>query len=262
MQLFYLKFKKLFVILILMRLICRIFYIFLVSYLFLILFISPAKAACSEDSYGNCTGTCSCSSYGLCGSCYCAWQSENYCGATGCSPCSTTRGYGGGQPTDTPIPNPPLGGAVCPNSSYPNCSGSDYCTVVNCGKTIANCPNPPIPTVPNCSSVCLNGHCYTTNPGTNPTITDVPCSSPNNYGPWSGCLSEQGACGGCAAQNYTCQVRYCITPPNSNQYQISCGCNQPPGGGGSNLYLSIVIARSAATKQSPCSEEIASLRSQ
>jgi hypothetical protein len=27
-------------------------------------------------------------------------------------------------------------------------------------------------------------------------------------------------------------VRYCINPPNSNQYQISCGCNQPPGGGG------------------------------
>jgi hypothetical protein len=85
---------------------------------------------------------------------------------------------------------------------------------------------------PACSSVCINGHCYTTHPGINPTITDVSCRSSNDYGPWSGCLSGQGACGGCAAWGYTCQVRYCINPPNSNQYQISCGCTQPTGGGG------------------------------
>ncbi len=156
-------------------------------------------------------------------------------------------GPGAASPTATrtPTPTPKTGGADCPNPTYPSCSGSNYCTVINCGKTIANCPPPPIPTVPNCSSSCLNNHCYTTNPNTNPTITNVPCSSPNDYGPWSGCLSGQAACGGCAAQNYTCQVRYCINPPNSNQYQISCGCTQPTsgggGGGGSNPYLSIQL---------------------
>jgi hypothetical protein len=44
-------------------------------------------------------------------------------------------------------------------------------------------------------------------------------------------MSGQDACGGCASQGYTCQVRYCIHPPTSNQYQISCGCGQPAGGG-------------------------------
>jgi len=140
-----------------------------------------------------------------------------------------TNPPGGASPTDTPVPNPTIGGAVCPNSSYPNCSGTDYCNVTNCGKTIAGCPNPPIPTVPNCSSSCLNGHCYTTNPGTNPTITDVPCTT---WGSWGSCLSGSSTCGGCASAGYTCQTRFCANPPNSNQYQISCGCNPTGGGGG------------------------------
>jgi hypothetical protein len=142
----------------------------------------------------------------------------------------------GASPTVTTAPSPTIGGVVCPNPTYPNCSGTDYCNVTNCGKTIAGCPNPPIPTVPNCSSSCRNGHCYTTQPGTNPTITDVACRSSNDYGSWSSCMSGQDTCGACAAQGYTCQVRYCINPPNSNQYQISCGCTQPtspPGNNGS-----------------------------
>jgi hypothetical protein len=214
-----------------MRIILKIFSILFALYILSILFVSPAKAACSEDAYGNCTGTCNCASYGLCGSCSCKWQSENYCGATGCSPC----------PTNTPKPTPgqasPTGNPPTPTTGGMRCSTTAQCYNAYCA--------PSLTPIPNCSSVCINGHCYTTNPTSNPTITNVPCQSPNDYGPWSGCLSGQGACGGCASQGYTCQVRYCIHPPNSNQYQISCGCSQPAGGGGgggsNTTYLSLQL---------------------
>jgi len=130
--------------------------------------------------------------------------------------------------------------------------------------TTAQCYNaycvPSLTPIPNCSSVCINGHCYTTHPGTNPTITDVACRSSNDYGSWSSCMSGQDTCGACAAQGYTCQVRYCINPPNSNQYQISCGCIQPsspPGTGGStcqNLYycrLSDLLVPSTSSTYDP-----------
>ena len=130
-----------------MRVIFKIFSILFALYILSILFVSPAKAACSEDAYGNCTGTCNCASYGLCGSCSCQWQSDNYCGATGCSPCPTnppqpTSGGGPGvaSPTDAP------GGMQC--SSTTQCYHA-YCAPNN------------IPT-PACSSVCINGHCHTT----------------------------------------------------------------------------------------------------
>jgi hypothetical protein len=202
-----------------MRLIFKIFSILFALYILSILFVSPAEAACSKDAYGNCTGTCNCASYGLCGSCSCKWQSENYCGATGCSPC----------PTSTPAPQPTQIRASPTVTPQPTTGGMQCSTTAQCYN--AYCA-PSLTPIPNCSSVCINGHCYTTNPTSNPTITNVPCQSPNDYGPWSGCMSGQDACGGCASQGYTCQVRYCIHPPNSNQYQISCGCGQPTGGGG------------------------------
>jgi hypothetical protein len=206
-----------------MRLISKIFSIILVLYILSILFASSIKAQCA------CKSQCGPNEEldDLCTDPY----KPYYC----CRPTSTpasqptpTKGSGA-SPTDTPVPNPTIGGAVCPNPTYPNCSGTDYCNVINCGKTIAGCPNPPIPTIPNCSSTCLNGHCYTTNPGTNPTITNVPCTT---WGSWGSCLSGSSTCGGCASTGYTCQTRFCANPPNSNQYQISCGCSQPPGGGG------------------------------
>jgi hypothetical protein len=112
-----------------MRVIFKIFSILFALYILSILFVSPAKAACSEDAYGNCTGTCNCASYGLCGSCSCKWQSDNYCGATGCSPCPTnTPGGGvGTSPTVTPA-----GGCWCQNGK---CVGN----LTKCTYTVSGC---------------------------------------------------------------------------------------------------------------------------
>jgi hypothetical protein len=111
-----------------MRIILKIFSILFALYILSILFVSPAKAACSEDAYGNCTGTCNCASYGLCGSCSCKWQSENYCGATGCSPCPTATP----KPFASPTVTPP--GCWCQNGK---CVGNlTFC------RYIAVCPTP------------------------------------------------------------------------------------------------------------------------
>jgi hypothetical protein len=197
---------------------------FLAVFFAFFLLPGPVKSECYVDAYGNCTGTCDCSKFSLfkCGTCECAFDEYDICQAWyTCHSCVTNTPAP--QPTATPVdpgstsPTPRPGGMEC--STTAECYNS-YCLNKD-GKPI-----------PDCSSVCINGHCYTTHPGINPTITDVSCQSSNDYGPWSGCMSGQNACGGCASQGYTCQVRYCIHPPNSNQYQISCGCSQPPGGGG------------------------------
>ena len=226
-----------------MRLFSKIFSVILVLYILSLLFVPPVKAGCYFNSYYQCTGTCSC----ICGgSCYCGVNQWGRCVPSGCNTnccrynckhsCNSNEDRVSGscagtdmvcckprpQPTNTPAdvrasPTPRRGGMEC--SSTTQCYHA-YCAPNN------------IPT-PACSSVCRDGHCHTTHPGINPTIkSDVSCQNPNDYGPWSGCLSGQGACGGCAAWGYTCQVRYCINPPNSNQYQISCCCTQPTGGSG------------------------------
>jgi len=144
-------------------------------------------------------------------------------------------------PTSTPKPtNPPVVASPTatpqPTIGGMQCSSSTQCYNAYCA--------PSLTPTPACSSVCINGHCYTTHPGINPTITDVACRSSNDYGAWSGCMSGQDACGGCASQGYTCQVRYC-NDSSSNAYQISCGCSQPPGGGGgggsNSTYLSLQL---------------------
>jgi hypothetical protein len=130
-----------------MRVIFKIFSILFALCILSILFVSPAKAACSEDAYGNCTGTCNCASYGLCGSCSCKWQSENYCGATGCSPCPTATL----RPVASPTVTPP--GCWCQNGK---CVGNlTFC------RYIAVCPTPA------CSQFSQNAniqeYCTTTN---------------------------------------------------------------------------------------------------
>jgi len=171
---------------------------------------TPASQNCNWIGY-TCVGSCA---------------AGYSCKAVGSYTCACVANT---QPTDTPQPTKE---SASPTLTPQPTTGGMQCS------TTAQCYNaycaPSLTPIPNCSSVCINGHCYTTNPTSNPTITNVPCQSPNDYGPWSGCLSGQGACGGCAAWGYTCQVRYCIHPPNSNQYQISCGCGQPAGGGGGN----------------------------
>jgi len=276
-----------------MRLFSKIFSIIFVLYVLSILFVPSVKADCYFDAYTHCVGTCSCPKAGTCtckldstghvcqadttyccsGTCrpnFCAGNesSSGHCDSSGqlicCvtnpppQPTATPVDPGSASPTETPaVPKPTIGGALCPNPTYPKCSGSDYCTVTNCGQTIANCGNPQISPVSDCSSICNNGHCYTTHPGTNPTVTDVRC---NTWGAWGSCLSGSSTCGGCPNQGYTCQVRFCADPSNSNQYQISCGCTQPsgpPGTGGStcqNLYycrLSDLLVPSTSSTYDP-----------
>jgi hypothetical protein len=185
------------------------------------MFPGPVKSECYEDAYGNCTGTCSCSTLPnfKCGTCECGYDENYFCMPWyTCHSCVTNTPAP--QPTNTPKP----GASPTDAPGGMECSTTDQCYRAYCAPN--NTPTPA------CSSVCINGHCHTTHPGINPTITDVSCRSSNDYGPWSGCMSGQDACGGCASQGYTCQVRYCIHPPNSNQYQISCGCGQPTGGSG------------------------------
>jgi len=201
---------------------------FLAVFFAFFLFPIPVKSACYVDTYGNCTGTCDCSRFSLfkCGTCECAFDEYDICQPWyTCHSCVTNTPAP--QPTATPKPTP---GQASPTvTPQPTTGGMQCSSTTQCYNAYCAPNNIPIP---NCSSVCIDGHCYTTNPTSNPTITNVPCQSPNDYGPWSGCLSGQGACGGCAAWGYTCQVRYCINPPNSNQYQISCCCTQPTGGSG------------------------------
>ncbi|MGB9883609.1 MAG: hypothetical protein ACPLRN_03810, partial [Microgenomates group bacterium] len=145
-----------------------------------------------------------------------------------CSPasgsCSGNTRYGcscvcGSAPTKTPTPRPtntPKPGSsptAPPDIGGTTCQNNTQCQSLCLG-------------IPNCTAVCLNGHCYTTN------LTAVPSSiACNIYGGWQ-CLSGQSACAACASEGYTCAVRYCDDPPNSNQYQITCGCPLDGGGGG------------------------------
>ncbi len=196
----------------------------LVVFLALFLFPSPVKSECYLDAYGNCTGTCSCSTLPnfKCGTCECGYDENYFCMPWyTCHSCVTNTPAP--QPTNTPKPTPGQASPTAtpqPTTGGMQCSSSTQCYDAYCA--------PSLTPTPACSSVCINGHCYTTHPGINPTITDVACRSSNDYGPWSGCMSGQDACGGCASQGYTCQVRYC-KDSSSNAYQISCGCSQPPG---------------------------------
>ncbi len=174
-----------------MRLALKIFSILFVLCILSVPFTPSIKAGCSEDAYGNCTGTCNCSSYGLCGSCSCKWQSENYCGATGCSTC----------PTNTPTPTTSFASPV-------EKPGGESCTSTNeCMDSY--CKRPDGTYEPDCSSICLNDHCYTTH------IKKPEDKACKQFGSWGGCLSGRDVCGGCAAQGYTCQTRFCKDPPNS-----------------------------------------------
>jgi len=165
-------------------------------------------------------------------------------------PTSTPQPTSGGDfsvasPTVTKAPTPTTGGALCPNPTYPNCNGSDYCTVVNCGKTIPNCGTPTISPISNCSSFCFQSHCYTTNISPNPTITNIPCPS-NAWGPWY-CAS----CSNCI--DNLCEYRFCAAP-GSNQYQIRCGnfgCQPYPtsgdGGGSGSLQSHVSTQNKPST---------------
>ena len=200
----------------------------LVVFLALFLFPSPVKSECYLDAYGNCTGTCSCSTLPnfKCGTCECGYDENYFCMPWyTCHSCVTNTPAP--QPTNTPKPTP--GQASPTNTPVP--------TPKEC-KTTQDC-EPLCTGIPNCSATCQNGHCYTTNPTAQPT------NRCNTWGNWSGCISGQGACGGCSAQGYTCQTRFCANPSNSYLYQISCGCSQPPGGGGgggsNSTYLSLQL---------------------
>jgi hypothetical protein len=127
-------------------------------------------------------------------------------------------------PTSTPAPQPTNtpGGGFGGVSSTPRPPTATPAPCTSTSECLQYCGS-----IPNCSAACINGYCVFTNP----TINNSQC---NTWGNWSGCISGQGACGGCAAQGYTCQTRSCTDPSNANLYQISCGCSQPPGGGGAN----------------------------
>jgi len=136
---------------------------------------------------------------------------------------TNTPEYQGASPTNTPAPAPTTAGLECPPSNLEGCrDATEWCMSKKCNckctsSGLTNCD-------PGCSSHCTNNRCYVTH------VTPGQDKGCNNWGPWSGCMSGQDACGGCASQSYTCQVRYC-NDSSSNAYQISCGCSQPPGGG-------------------------------
>jgi hypothetical protein len=198
-----------------MRLFSKILSIILFLFVLSILYLPSVKAGCSFDAYGNCTGTCSCSPY--CGSCNCKAFSTSFCieDKSTCYTCptNTPKPTNTPQPSDTPIPFTSTTPRP-PTATPAPCTSTSEC-LQYCGS------------IPNCSAACINGYCVFTNP----TINNSQC---NTWGNWSGCISGQDACGGCAAQGYTCQTRSCTNPSNANLYQISCGCSQPPGGGGGN----------------------------
>jgi hypothetical protein len=184
-----------------MRLISKIFSIILVLYILSILFASSIKAQCA------CKSQCGPNEEldDLCTDPY----KPYYC----CRPTSTPAP----QPTNTPqiTEKPDVSSTPRPPTATPApCTSTSEC--------LQYCVS-----IPNCSAACINGYCVFTNP----TINNSQC---NTWGNWSGCISGQGACGGCAAQGYTCQTRSCTNPSNANLYQISCGCSQQPGGGSGN----------------------------
>jgi hypothetical protein len=130
------------------------------------------------------------------------------------------------------LPTPTIGGIPCANPPA-GCNKDDYCKVqaCKCPLPLACNPDPQSNScIANCTSVCLNNKCYTTN--VNPT-NDVGCTS-DIWTDWQ-CTSGVGACAACASQNYQCEYRFCANPPNSNQYQVNCGwtnCSSSSGGGG------------------------------
>jgi hypothetical protein len=122
---------------------------FLAVFFAFFLFPGPVKSECYEDAYGNCTGTCSCSTLPnfKCGTCECGYD-ENYF----CMPWYTCHSC----VTNTPAPQPTsVGGASpMPRPGGMECSTTDQCYHAYCAPN--NTPTPA------CSSVCINGHCYTT----------------------------------------------------------------------------------------------------
>jgi|GEM_PF-2499623 len=248
-----------------MRIIFKTFFILSLLSVLSILFVPPVKAGCSFNSYYQCTGTCYCRCGGRC---YCGVNQWGRCVPLGCNTncCQyNCRKYScnsnedpvsgscagtdmvcckprpqptrpGALPTGNP-PTPTTAGLECPPSNLEGCrDATEWCMSKKChckctSSGLTNCD-------PGCSSHCTNNRCYVTH------VTPGQDKGCNNWGPWRGCMSGQDACGGCASQSYTCQVRYC-NDSSSNAYQISCGCSQPPGGGGgggSNTpYLSLQL---------------------
>ncbi len=142
------------------------------------------------------------------------------------------------QPTTAPTATP--GGLSCNNitpgapESGGCISSTYYCMWKYCGCTctstgVINCDS-------GCSSYCNNGYCYTTRTTPTPDV-DIPCD-PNGWGSWTTCTCDQGAYAGCSQTNYCGQVRYCVNPPNSNQYQINC-CTPGSGLDGTNSNTTI-----------------------
>ncbi len=209
--------------------------------LFVLFFLTPPKspiyAACSFDSYGNCGGTCSCAE---CGTCFCAqiwsyclpayancyskycdrWHQE-HC-AYGCEPTCDGGKCKPPPPTDTPAPAPTktptptlqtqASPTPDPNRATPTPGGAEckdkppnYCDQKYCYKNGVH--------IPNCTSVCINGHCYTTNTTPTPSV-DIPCN-PNGWGSWTTCTCNQSAYAGCSQTN-SVAMRYCVNHPNSN----------------------------------------------
>ncbi len=122
-------------------------------------------------------------------------------------------------PTRTPAPTatrPPVASPTTPPGKP--CTTTDQCMTWYCTG------------IPNCSAICRNGVCYTTNITPNPTTTGY-ITQCNTFGNWQ-CTSGVGACAACASTDYICASRFCIDPPTSNQYQITCGCPTDEGGGG------------------------------
>lgn len=192
-----------------------------------LLVLSPifVKACDFDSTYQTCSGTCS-SGYS------CKLTAPETCSCVQNTPAPTVTLEPGASPTPSATPRPTIGGISC-NKPPAGCSSNDYCMVQACGcsSPIACNPAPGSSCTPNCSSICLNGKCYTTN--VNPT-NDVGCTS-NVWTAWQ-CTSGKTDCAACASQNYQCEYRFCANPPNSNQYQINCGwanCSSS-GGGGSN----------------------------
>ncbi len=110
---------------------------------------------------------------------------------------STTTSAAKKVPTSTPQPQPTPTKEVAQPTTRPPTGTPVPCSSTN--DCVGYCAG-----IPNCSATCQNGHCVFTNP----TINNSQC---NAWGNWSGCISGQGACGGCAAQGYSCQTRSCAS---------------------------------------------------
>ncbi len=199
-----------------------------------VLFVLFFQTISKSKVYAGCTWRCAydCAQ----GEVECRSETNQYCNkdyiycCTGSCPSAPTPTKKlEASPTTYATPTP--GGARC-NNITPRSScdtPTNYCMITYCGCTcnngvLQNCR-------PQCSAICRNGYCYVTQPTTtpNPSWTDIACDQ-IGWGQWSACTCSQSAYAGCSQTNYCGQVRFCLTPPNSNQYQINC-CIPGSGGG-------------------------------